>query len=163
MKRLRVLGRHDHGHALLALRDGQLGAVQTLVLAWDTAFRSMCRPSASSPMATDTPPAPKSLQRLIRRRWPRVAEQALQLALDRARCPSAPRHRRSQGSSVYAPWRNRWHRRQPSRPVRPPSRMTTSPGAGSSRRTLAGRRCADNCADLHALGGVAGVVQLVRP
>ncbi len=32
-----------------------------------TAFRSMSRPSASSPMATDTPPAPKSLQRRIMR------------------------------------------------------------------------------------------------
>ena len=30
-----------------------------------TAFRSMSRPSASSPTATETPPAPKSLQRLI--------------------------------------------------------------------------------------------------
>ncbi len=32
-----------------------------------TLSRSMSRPSASSPMATDTPPAPKSLQRLMRR------------------------------------------------------------------------------------------------
>ena len=32
MKRLGVLWRNDHGHALLALRNGQLGAVQTLVL-----------------------------------------------------------------------------------------------------------------------------------
>ncbi len=30
-----------------------------------TRLRSICNPSASSPMATDTPPAPKSLQRLI--------------------------------------------------------------------------------------------------
>ena len=30
-----------------------------------TLFKSMCSPSASSPMATETPPAPKSLQRLI--------------------------------------------------------------------------------------------------
>ena len=32
-----------------------------------TLFRSIFKPSASSPIATDTPPAPKSLQRLIRR------------------------------------------------------------------------------------------------
>ena len=32
-----------------------------------TASRSIIRPSASSPMATDTPPAPKSLHRLMRR------------------------------------------------------------------------------------------------
>ena len=30
-----------------------------------TALRSITRPSVSSPIATDTPPAPKSLQRLI--------------------------------------------------------------------------------------------------
>ena len=30
-----------------------------------TLFRFISRPSASSPIATDTPPAPKSLQRLI--------------------------------------------------------------------------------------------------
>ena len=30
-----------------------------------TALRSISRPSASSPIATETPPAPKSLQRLI--------------------------------------------------------------------------------------------------
>ena len=30
-----------------------------------TAFRSISRPSVSSPIATETPPAPKSLQRLI--------------------------------------------------------------------------------------------------
>ena len=47
-----------------------------------TLFRSMYRPSASSPMATDTPPAPKSLQRLIIVQASSRAEQALQLALD---------------------------------------------------------------------------------
>ena len=46
-----------------------------------TASRSMSRPSASSPMATDTPPAPKSLQRLIEARHLAVAEEALELAL----------------------------------------------------------------------------------
>ena len=40
--------------------------------------------------------------------------------------------------------------------------MTTSPGAGSSRRTLAGGRRAHHRADLHALGHVAGVIQLVH-
>ena len=46
-----------------------------------TASRSMRRPSASSPMATDTPPAPKSLQLFDQPRSARVTEQPLQLAL----------------------------------------------------------------------------------
>ena len=46
-----------------------------------TASRSMERPSASSPMATETPPAPKSLQRLIMPGHVAVAEQPLDLAL----------------------------------------------------------------------------------
>ena len=100
-----------------------------------TAFRSISRPSANSPMATDTPPAPKSLQRLIMRvasplrnkRWSLRSSGALPF------CTSAP-----QVSSdlevcdleepVAPP--------QPSRPVAPPSRMTISPGSGRSRRTF---------------------------
>ena len=34
MKLVRVLGRHHHGHALLALGDGQLGAVQARRTSW---------------------------------------------------------------------------------------------------------------------------------
>ena len=100
-----------------------------------TASRSISRPSASSPMATDTPPAPKSLQRLMRRvtsplrnrRWIFRSSGALPFWTSEAMVvrdfwlwlleePVAPP--------------------MPSRPVRPPSRMTTSPGAGRSRRTL---------------------------
>ncbi len=99
-----------------------------------TASRSIRRPSASSPMATETPPAPKSLQRLIRRqassrrkrRWslrsmgalpfwtsaPSFASDSTLCALDE---PVAPP--------------------MPSRPVRPPRRTILSPGAGVSRRT----------------------------
>ena len=46
-----------------------------------TASRSMTRPSASSPMATETPPAPKSLHFFIRRGGLFVSEKALQLSL----------------------------------------------------------------------------------
>ena len=100
-----------------------------------TASRSMARPSASSPMATLTPPAPKSLQRLM----------------SRVTFPSRNRRCifRSSGAlpfctseaMVTRDFRS-WLLEEPvappmpSRPVRPPSRMTTSPGAGSSRRTF---------------------------
>ena len=100
-----------------------------------TAFRSISRPSVSSPMATETPPAPKSLQRLIiwvtygsrNRRCNLRSSGALPF------CTSAPQD--SKDSMVWdleepvAP-------PQPSRPVLPPSRMTTSPGIGASLRML---------------------------
>ena len=124
----------------------------TAILSWDsliassvpskpsyffgTAFKSMSKPSASSPIATETPPAPKSLQRLIfvdaagflKRRWilrssgafpfwtsePQVSIEEAVWDLDE---PVAPPH--------------------PSRPVLPPRRITTSPAAGVSRRTFA--------------------------
>ena len=99
-----------------------------------TLFRSMYRPSASSPMATDTPPAPKSLQRLI----------ILQASSRRNRRCSL----RSMGALPFCTSAPQWSRLSrlwaleepvappmPSRPVRPPSRTMTSPGAGHSRRT----------------------------
>ena len=127
------------------------GATTTAIRSWDslmaisvpsrpsyflgTAFRSISRPSVSSPMATETPPAPKSLQRLImrvtaglrNRRWSLRSSGALPF------CTSAPQC--SSDSMVWdleepvAP-------PQPSRPVLPPSRMTMSPGTGASRRML---------------------------
>ena len=100
-----------------------------------TAFRSMSSPSASSPTATDTPPAPKSLQRLImrqasplrNRRWSFRSSGALPF------CTSAPQLSRELTvwdleEPVAPP--------QPSRPVRPPSRITRSPSWGHSRRTF---------------------------
>ncbi len=101
-----------------------------------TAPRSMSSPSASSPTATDTPPAPKSLQRLMsraasglrNRRWSLRSSGALPF------CTSAPHVSRL--SSVWA-LEEPVAPPQPSRPVRPPSRITKSPAAGVSRRTLA--------------------------
>ena len=101
-----------------------------------TASRLMRSPSASSPTATDTPPAPKSLQRRImrvaspflNRRWSLRSTGGLPF------CTSAPQL--SSDWSVcdfdepVAP-------PQPSRPVRPPSRITMSPGTGRSRTTCA--------------------------
>ena len=100
-----------------------------------TASRSMSRPSASSPMATLTPPAPKSLQRFIilvatpsRKSlcilrssgalpfWtsaPHVSTECASCALDD---PVAPP--------------------MPSRPVEPPSIITMSPGSGRSLLTF---------------------------
>ncbi len=99
-----------------------------------TLFRSMNRPSASSPTATDTPPAPKSLQRLImrhasprrNRRWILRSTGALPF------CTSAPHV--SSDSSLCA-FNEPVAPPMPSRPVRPPRSTITSPGAGVSRRT----------------------------
>ena len=101
-----------------------------------TALRSMRRPSASSPMATDTPPAPKSLQRRIMRVTSGLRNRRCSLRSSGGLpfCTSAPQVARD--STVWdleepvAP-------PQPSRPVAPPSRITTSPGRGRSRRMLA--------------------------
>ena len=87
-KGLGILGSHGYSHALLALGNRQLGAVQTLVFAGDLV---------------------------------QVDVQAVSKLADG--------NGHTARTEVIAA----------SRPVRPPSRMTTSPGAGSSRRTwLAG-------------------------
>ena len=100
-----------------------------------TLSRSMIRPSASSPIATQTPPAPKSLQRLIivetsgflKRRWIFLSVGGLPF------CTSAPQVSIELVSCAFeepvAP-------PQPSRPVLPPSKTITSPSAGTSRTTL---------------------------
>ena len=99
-----------------------------------TRSRLMSRPSASSPMATDTPPAPKSLQRLIR-----VATSFLRNILWIFRSTggfpfwtSAP-HSRMDSSvcSLEEPVAPP----HPSLPVRPPTSTITSPGAGTFRFT----------------------------
>ena len=94
-----------------------------------TTSRLIDRLSASSPIATDTPPAPKSLQRFImrvtsgsrNRRWIFLSSGALPF------CTSAPHSSREETECALeepvAP-------PQPSRPVAPPSRITTSPSAG---------------------------------
>ena len=100
-----------------------------------TASSWMLRPSASSPTATLTPPAPKSLQRLMsfvtsprrKSRWIFRSSGALPFCTSLAMVlrlfiswllllPVAPP--------------------MPSRPVRPPSRMMTSPGSGRCRTTF---------------------------
>ena len=126
------------------------GSTTTAIRSWDsemaisvpsrpayffgTLSRSTLRPSASSPIATDTPPAPKSLHFLIsrltsslrNRRW------ILRSVGGFPFCTSAPQV--SMDSSVctledpVAP-------PQPSRPVRPPRRMMISPGSDVSRMT----------------------------
>ena len=101
-----------------------------------TAFKSMSSPSASSPIATDTPPAPKSLQRFMRRDASAFLK-SLWSFLSSGAFPfwtSAPQFSTEWESCALeepvAP-------PMPSRPVLPPSRITTSPGAGTSRRTFA--------------------------
>ena len=86
-------------------------------------------------MATQTPPAPKSLHRLIFRetaglrksRWSFRSVRGLPF------CTSAPQV--SMDSDVCA-LEEPVAPPQPSRPVRPPSRTMTSPGAGTPRTTF---------------------------
>ena len=100
-----------------------------------TLSRSIFKPSASSPIATDTPPAPKSLQRLIilatsvflNRRWILRSVGGLPF------CTSAPQVSMDEllcafDEPVAPP--------QPSRPVLPPRRTITSSFCGHSRITL---------------------------
>ena len=99
-----------------------------------TLFRLIRRPSAISPKATDTPPAPKSLQRLMRRhasprrnrRWSLRSTGALPFCTSAPQCSRLPRLCALE-EPVAPP--------MPSRPVRPPRSTMTSPGAGFSRRT----------------------------
>ena len=127
-----------------------LGSITTAIRSWDsemaisvpsrpayflgTLSRSIFSPAASSPMATDTPPAPKSLHFLMilltsslrNNLWIFLSVGAFPF------CTSAPQV--SMDSSVWtleepvAP-------PQPSLPVRPPSRMMISPGSDVSRIT----------------------------
>ena len=137
--------------ASAAKRSASAAATTTAMRSWDslmassvpsspsyffgTALRSMRRLSASSPTATLTPPAPKSLQRLMRRaasglrnrRWSLRSSGALPF------CTSAPQ---VSIEFVLCDLEDPVAPPQPSRPVRPPRRMTTSPGAGVSRRTF---------------------------
>ena len=99
-----------------------------------TLSKSTLRPSANSPIATETPPAPKSLHFLINlltssrrnKRWILRSVGGLpfwtsapHVSIDCSVCtledPVAPPH--------------------PSRPVRPPSKMMISPGSDVSRIT----------------------------
>ena len=146
----RQIGRvDDDRHAFLGFGDGEFSSVKALVF-----FRHRVEidvePVASSPMATETPPAPKSLQRLIipatsllrNRRWIFLSvgalpfcTSALQVLIESSVC--------SFEEPVAPP--------QPSRPVRPPTSSTMSPGAGTLRRTFRLRHRADHGADLHPL------------
>ena len=100
-----------------------------------TRFKSIFSPSASSPTATETPPAPKSLQRFIileavgfrKSLWSFLSSGALPF------CTSAPQFSKDELSCfleepVAPP--------QPSRPVLPPRRITLSPACGVSLITF---------------------------
>ena len=126
-------------------------ATTTAILSWDseiassvpsnpsyffgTAFKSTRRPSANSPIATETPPAPKSLQRLIMRLACGLRNNLCSFLSSGALpfCTSAP-HVSTEWEScaleepVAPPI--------PSRPVAPPNKITTSVGAGRSLRTF---------------------------
>ena len=100
-----------------------------------TALRSISRPSANSPIATETPPAPKSLQRFIIRQAAGFLKSLCSFLSSGALpfCTSAP-----QLSSDFkvCDFEDPVAPPQPSRPVEPPSSITVSPAAGVSRLTL---------------------------
>ena len=103
-----------------------------------TRSRYMSRPSVSSPIATLTPPAPKSFDFFMRRvtSGRRNRRESLRSSGALPFCTSLP-HISSDASvcsfddPVAPPI--------PSRPVRPPNISTTSPAAGLSRRTSLAR------------------------
>ena len=99
-----------------------------------TKSRLMVTPSVSSPMATETPPAPKSLQRLMSvvtsgRRNRRCILRSVRALPFWTSAPHVARDSKvcSLEEPVAPP--------QPSRPVLPPSSTMISPGVGTSRRT----------------------------
>ena len=127
------------------------GATTTAILSWDseiaisvpsrpayflgTLSRLTISPSANSPIATDTPPAPKSLHFLIRRLTSSRLNN-LWIFLSVGGLPfwtSAPQV--SIDSSVWA-LEEPVAPPQPSRPVLPPKRMIISPGSDVSLITF---------------------------
>ncbi len=122
-----------------------VAATKTAIRSWDslmassvpsnpsyflgTAFKSISTPSANSPMATETPPAPKSLHRLIMRDAAGLRKSRCNFLSSGAFpfCTSAPQVSREDAvwdleDPVAPP--------QPSLPVLPPTKMITSPAAG---------------------------------
>ena len=103
-----------------------------------TRSRYMSRPSVSSPMATLTPPAPKSFDFFMRRvtSGRRNRRESLRSSGALPFCTSLPHiSRLSSECSLEEPVAPP----MPSRPVRPPNISTTSPGTGRSRLTSAAR------------------------
>ena len=84
----------------------------------------------------------KIVAALDQRSKPRVAEQALQLALGGRIALLHLGAADFDGLLPCAPWRNRSRRRMPSRPVRPPSSTITSPACRTAAHHIApwGRR-----------------------
>ena len=126
------------------------GSMTTAIRSWDsemaisvpsrpayffgTLSRLILRPGASSPMATETPPAPKSLHFLIRRLTSSRRNSLCSLRSVGAFpfCTSAPQ---VSMDSVVCTLEEPVAPPQPSLPVRPPSRMMISPGSEFSRTT----------------------------
>ena len=100
-----------------------------------TLSKSIYRPSDNSPRATETPPAPKSLQRLIIRAASGIRNNLCSLRSSGALpfWTSAPLV-----SIDFTSWDldDPVAPPQPSLPVRPPSKITTSPAIGTKRRTF---------------------------
>ena len=157
-KGLGILGSDSHGHTLLALGDGQLGAVQTLVFLGDLIQVDLQAVGQLADGNGDTACA-EVVAALDETAGILAAEQALQLTLDGG---VALLHLGTAGLQA--------------------GQLVGLGGAGSAADAvtagtaaqqddhitgggflaadMAGRRCAHDRADLHALGSVAGVIQL---
>ena len=100
-----------------------------------TLSRLITKPSVSSPQATETPPAPKSLQRFInlatsglrKRRWIFLSVGGLPF------WTSAPQE---SNDSIVCSFDEPVAPPQPSLPVRPPNKIIKSPSPGVSLRTF---------------------------
>ena len=157
-KGLGVLGSNGHGHALLALRNGQLGAVQTLVLAGDLVQVDVQAVGQLTDGDRHTACA-EVVAALDKAAGVLAAEQALQLALDGR---VALLHLGTAGLKACQLMRlgGTGGTADTVAPRASAQQDDDITRGGLLAADMAGRRRADNCADLHALGGVAGVVQL---
>ena len=155
---LDVLGSQSNRHALLALGNSQLSAIETIIFLGNhiqingQAVAQLADGNGNA-ASTEVVAALDQAARIA------AAEQALNFALNGS---VALLHLGARGLDAVNVLRFRGPVAppMPSRPVRPPSSTTLSPGAGHSRRTwFAGR--AHNSADFHALGHITGVIDLM--
>ncbi len=127
-----------------------------------TLSRSITRPSASSPMATHTPPAPKSLQRLIMLRTHPCCGTAAAFCARWEDYPSAPRRRRSRWTAVVRLGGTGSAAAAVTAGAPAQQHHDIAGSRTRPRRTWLAGSSADHCADLHTLGHIPGVVQLLH-
>ena len=155
--------RDDDRHTLLAIRRSPARCRPARHISSGTASRLMSRPSASSPIATDTPPAPKSLQRRMSFVDFRLAEQAL--ASFRSIGRVALLHLRAAGfKGLLGVGLGGAGGAAAAVAAGPAAEQDDHvAGVGNLADDVFSRRRADDRADLHPLGYIARVVDLDAP